>query len=91
MQTELGVEQQQPDTPSSPETRSFTADEPKHAGRDGPALWDRQSETQQGEKTPTISPMQNCAPLLLTQSAATVKANETGVLLNTADSCMGTY
>lgn len=37
---------------------------PNTQGGDGPAQWDRQSETQQGERAPAKSPMQHSAPCL---------------------------
>lgn len=70
---------------------------PNTLGGNGPAQWERQSETQQGERTPAKSPMQHSAALLsfvslrLTEKTATVEANERGVLINTAHSCTGTY
>lgn len=37
---------------------------PDTQGGDSPAQWDRQSETQQGERAPAKSPMQHSAPFL---------------------------
>lgn len=56
--------EEQPDSPSGPEIRSFTADEPKHTDWDEAARWEVSNETQQEEKAHAVSPLQHCTGLL---------------------------